>query len=556
MFEEEIKKILKKITGLKEIVLEIPPDDSLGDYSFPCFGLAKQQKRNPTEIASELKNKIKKTNSIEKIEIKGPYLNFFVNKQELAGITIRTILKQKEKYGSAKDNKKIVIESPGPNTNKPLHLGHLRNMALGLSLSKIYKKRGNKVINVDIINDRGIHICKSMLAYKKFGNNKKPNKKPDHFVGDFYILFNKKESKELEEEAINLLRKWENKDKEAIKLWKKMNSWAIKGINETYKKFGIKIDNTFFESHYYIKGKDIALEGLRKGIFEKDNNGAIIVNLEKEGLGKKVLLREDGTSVYITQDIYLAIKRYQDFKMDKMIYIVASEQIHHFKVLFAILKILGYSFAKDYYHLPYGMIYLPEGKMKSREGKIVDADNLIRDVTGLTRKEIVKRDEKISRKELEKRAEIIGLGAIKFFILNYDPLKDFVYHPEESLSFEGETGPYIQYAHARISSVLRKTKKINKVGVKGLTTTEEIRLIKLLSDYPRKIQEAATQYKPSIISNYLFDLAQSFNTFYSKYPILKSEENKKIARLNLISCIKIVLKDGLGLLGIEAPERM
>jgi len=555
MFKEKLEKFLEKEFKLKEINLEIPLKE-FGDYAFPCFQLAKKQKKNPNEIALNLTKKLKKPSYIEKIEAKGPYLNFFVNKEKLTNLVIKQILKEKAKYGSKKQNKKIVIESPGPNTNKPLHLGHLRNLALGLSLSNIYKKLGNKVTNVDIINDRGIHICQSMLAYQKYGKGKKPNKKSDHFVGDYYALYNKNHTPKIEKEVRVLLKKWEEGDKETIALWKKMNSWAITGQNETYQRFGLKIKKPYFESNHYREGKNIILKAHKKGLFKKDENGAIIVNLEKQGLGEKVLLRGDGTSVYVTQDINLAIERNKDWKMDEMVYIVASEQIYHFKVLFEVLKRLKYNFVKNYYHLPYGMIYLPEGKMKSREGTIVDADNLMNEMHNLARKEVKKRDKKISKKELDKRAEQISLGAIKYYILKFDPLKDFTYNPEKSISFEGDTGPYIQYSHARISSILRKDKKYSTSNLKLLNKEEEINLIKLLSLYPEVINKSAGHYKPSLLASYLFDLAQEFSSFYSKYPILKEEPKLKGARMALIIAIRNVLKDGLNLLGMEAPEKM
>jgi arginyl-tRNA synthetase len=558
MFEKEIKKILKNYVDEADILIEIPKNPEFGDYAFPCFSLAKKLKKNPVQIAKDLSIKIKKTNLIEKIQPLGPYVNFFINKEKLSQNTIQTILKEKEKYGTLNQKQTIVIESPGPNTNKPLHLGHLRNMAIGLSLSNILKKAGNKVINVDIINDRGIHICQSMIAYKKYGKNSKPKIKTDLFVGNFYVLYNQKlkDNPGLENESQSLLLKWEQKDPETIKLWKQMTTWALEGMKQTYDRFGLKINKAYRESEHYQKGKDLILAALKKGVLTKNKEGAVIIDLSENGLGEKVLLRTDGTSIYITQDIYLAKKRYEEFKMDKMIYIVASEQIHHFKVLFEVLKRLNFKFADKFYHLPYGMVYLPEGKMKSREGKIIDADSLLDEVVNLAKHEIKKRDPKISKKELDQRAEKIGVGAIKFFIIKYDPMKDFIYDPNKSISFEGETGPYIQYTYARLKSILRKEKSKSHVNYELLDQDLDKQLIKVLSEYPEVIKKASEEYKPSLVANYLTELSQNINTYYVKYSILKSEPELKNARLVLILACSYVLKSGLNLLGIDALEVM
>lgn len=558
MFKKEVEKILKKHVKIKEISLEIPRDSKLGDYAFPCFNLAKTLKKSPVEIAKDLAKKIKPSSSFEKIEANGPYVNFFLNKGELSEIVIKQILKEKESYGVKKENKRIVIESPSPNTNKPLHLGHLRNMALGSSLGYTFKKLGNKVFNVDLINDRGVHICKSMVAYELWGKNKKPNKKSDHFVGDFYVLFSKKtkEKTNLDSLAQECLVKWEEGDKKTLALWKKMDSWVVSGIYQTYKEFGHKIDRIYRESEHYKKGRIIVKGGLKKGIFKKDKEGAIFVDLTKNGLDKKILLRADGTSVYMTQDIYLAKKRYSDFKMDKMVYIVGSEQIYHFKVLFEILKLLNYKFAKNCYHLAYGMIYLPEGKMKSREGTIVDADDIMAETIKLAEKEIKKRFPKLSKKEVLSRAKTIGLGALKFFLLKYDSMKDFTFNPQESLSFEGETGPYVQYAYARISAILRKSKGGSKINYSLLGHPKEAELVKLLSSYPNVVEESAKQYKPNLIAHHLIKLARAFNLFYQECPVLKTDQEVKKARLALILAVSYILKDGLSLLGISVLDRM
>jgi len=513
-FKEKLTKEIKK--QVKEVYLRPTPSPELGDYS----------------LFLKYPNKIKlKSNLIERTEIKGNYLNIFINKSKFIEETLKDIDKD---YGKENQKKTILIESPGPNTNKPLHIGHLRNMALSISLSNIYKKLGNKVINVDIINDRGIHICKSMLAYQLYGKNKKPNKKSDHFVGDYYVIYSQK--KILDEKAQEMLVKWEKGDKETIALWEKMNKWAIDGMYQTYKEFGLKINKTYHESQYYNKGKNIVLEGLKKDLFKKDKEG-VVIDLGKN-LGKKVLLRADGTSIYITQDIYLAKKRYEDYKFDKLIYIVGSEQIYHFKVLFEVLKKLKYKFADNCYHLSYGMVSLPEGKMKSREGKVADADDLIENTIEL------------AKKKNKKTSKIVALAAIKFLLLKYDSKKDFIFKPEEALSFEGETGPYIQYTHARINSILKKSKPSNKIDYKKYNQ-EEFQLIKKLSEFPGIIKDSAIKYKPNLLCNYLIQLSQLFNTYYSKYEIKTSKE-----RTLLITKIKQILSTGLNLLGIEAPESM
>ena len=559
MFKKEVENFLKKYARVKEVYLEIPPSPDMGDYAFPCFQIAKELKKSPVEIAEELVKKFPERSIFRKVEARGPYINFFIDDGRISDFVIKKIMKEKERYGSFNKTKKtVVVESPSPNTNKPLHLGHLRNMILGMSIANLLRKAGCKVHAVDLINDRGVHICKSMLAYKLWGKNKQPDKKTDHFVGDFYVLFSSKAKQDssLEDKTRELLVKWEKNDKGAVALWKKMNGWAVRGIYQTYKEFGLKIEKIYRESEHYTKGRDIVLEGLKKNVFEKDKDGSIFIDLTSYGLDKKVLLRGDGTSVYITQDIYLAKKRYEDFKMDRMVYVVGSEQIYHFKVLFKILELLGYGFAKNCYHLAYGMVYLPEGKMKSREGNVVDADNIMADVTDLARKEIKKRFPNLSNKEVEKRAKIIGLGAIKFFLIKYDPLKDFTFNPKESLSFEGETGPYVQYAYARISAILRSSKTLGKADYKVLTHEKEMNLVKLLNEFPLVMEQAANNYKPSLIAHYLIKLAKSLNLFYQECPVLKEETKIKNARLHLIKAVSYVLKEGLGLLDVEVLERM
>jgi len=562
-FKEEIIKLLKKETKLDEIILEVPPNSELGDYAFPCFVLSKQMKKAPTIIAQELAKSIKPNKSIKEIKAIGPYLNFFVNKEKLSENVLKKIFDEKDCYGTQKKtNKKIIIEYPGPNTNKPLHLGHVRNMCLGYALSRILEANGNDVIHVNINNDRGVHICKSMLAYQKWGKDDSPEKskmKSDFFVGKYYVLYAQKEKQnpELEQEVQKMLEKWEEGDKETIALWKKMNKWAFDGFKETYKTFDLKFKKEYFESETYKNGKDIVLDGLKKGLFYKKEDNAVAVDLSKQGFGEKVLLRANGTTVYVTQDIYLAKLKYDNFRYDKSLYVVATEQNHHFKVLFEILKLLKFPFAEKCYHFAYGMVNLTTGKMKSREGTVVDADTLMEEVTGLAKDETKKRNKDIPEKDLDERANKIALGAIRFYILKYDPLKDILFDPKESISFEGETGPYLQYTYARINSILEKSEEKIKddIDVSLLKEKEELELIKLLSNYEDIVKQAGN-YKINTLARYLLDLAQSFNNFYHAYPVLKAEEDVKKARLLMINCVKQVLKNGLYLLGIDVLERM
>jgi len=562
-YEQEIVDLIRKETG-KELKLEQPTDRTMGDYALPCFPLAKELKKAPQIIAKELSEKIKPKGNIERIEANGPYLNFFMKKENIAEDTLKKILKEKEDYGrKKKNNKTILIEYPGPNTNKPLHLGHVRNMAIGYSFSRILEAQGNKAITVNVNNDRGIHICKSMLAYKKWGKDDNPEKskmKPDFLVGKYYVMFAKHAEKDpkLEEEAQTMLEKWEQGDKETIALWKKMNKWAFDGFKETYKKFDVKFEKEYFESETYKNGKEIVLEGLKKGIFEKDETGAIIADLTSEGYEKKVLLRANGTTVYITQDLYLAKAKYEDFKYDQSIYVVATEQNYHFKVLFSVLKKLNYPFADKCHHLAYGMVNLTTGKMKSREGTVVDADTLVDEIIALAKEETSKRHKDLPKKELEKRASQIGMAAIRFYLLKFDTIKDMLFDPKESISLEGETGPYIQYVHARCCSVLKKAgiKATGNTDFGLLKEKQEQELIMTLNKFPETVKNSAEQYKPSIIARYLIELCQSFNKFYQECPVIQEDKELEKSRIALVDCVRTVVSNGLWLLGIESPKEM
>jgi arginyl-tRNA synthetase len=541
-------------------LIEIPPNSEMGDFAFPCFSLASKLKKSPQQIAQELKIKLEKilSKSFEKIESNGPYLNFFINRKLLAVNLIKDILTKKDSFGRLnKNNKNVMIEFPSPNTNKPLHLGHLRNMSIGESISRICEFNGFNIIRANLNNDKGVHICKSMLAYKKFGKNKKPDKKtkPDHFVGDFYVMFNEKSKKNpsLEKEAQEFLKKYEAGDKETIELWKKMNKWALDGFKETYKKFGIKLDKEYYESQIYEKGKEIIYDGLKKGLFYKTDDGAIASRLIINSvLTDKILLRADKTSLYITQDIYLAKLKFEEFNLNSSIYVVANEQDYHFNVLFEILEKLGIASKQKLKHLSYGMVFLPTGKMKSREGTVVDADDLIEEIRKLMEQELKER-EKLSKKELEKRSLLIALSAIKYFLLKIESKKNMIFNPKESINLEGDTGPYLLYSYARANSILKKAKKSSQISFEELEQ-EEINLIKKLSLFKEIVVKSYNSLNPSLIANYSYELSKLFNEFYSKCPVLNSE--KESFRLKLVESFKQVLKNSLYLLGIDVLERM
>jgi arginyl-tRNA synthetase len=543
-----------------ENLIEIPPENIEFEYSFPCFRIAKQEKIPPNVVAENLKSEIKAPAFIESIECSGPYLNFHIKPK----ILLSNIFRLKEDFGRMRDSSKkkrlkYVIEYPSPNTNKPLHLGHIRNMLLGCSISNLLKYKGHEVFQVNLNNDRGIHICRSMLAYKKLGNNQEPDKKSDHYVGDYYVKYISlaKQNPSIENEARDLLRQWEEGDESTLKLWRKMNKWALDGFKETYEKLGISFDKEYFESQIYEKGKKIVMDGLKKGIFSKTEDGAIVAPLKQDhDLKDKVLIRSDGTSIYITQDIYLAYLKKMDFDYDKSIYVVGDEQIDHFKKLFAILNILG--FKADNYHLAYGLIYLPEGRMKSREGTVVDADDLIKEVENLALKEVEKRYPELGNAEKQSRATIIAMAALKFFILKFSPPKGFIFNPEESISFEGETGPYIQYCYARIESILKKSSLVLDVNINWnlLNHYKELAIIKQLNYFPEVLDAIEKSYGLHLIPQYLLTLCQAFNSFYSTCQVISEDKVLEKARLMLIFCVQIVILTGLNLLGIDTLDQM
>ncbi len=536
--EQQLKDTLKE--QLKaEISLEIPPNQAFGNFAIHAYKLKTSPK--------DLRAKLKLPDFIEKTEIKGPYLNFFIKKSHLAKEAITTSPQP------SKQQKTIIFEFPSPNTNKPLHLGHIRNMVTGQSLAQIKKATTKKVILADLRNNRGIAVCKSMLAYREWGNNQPPTKKPDHYVGDFYVKYAQeaKKNPDLEIEAKILLQQWENGEPEAIELWKKMDGWVQQGIEETYRKFNLEFDKVYRESDIYAKGADIIKKATKEGLFEVEESGAIQANLEPE-LPNKILLRSDGTAIYITQDIALAIEKYKDFNIDESVILTATEQNLHFKQHAKIMKMLGYTFTNT--HVGHGMVHLPEGRMKSREGTVVDADDFLDELVTLAKHEIKERHGDVD--DIDTRAKAIALGAIRFYMLKVDTHKDITYDPKESLAFEGETGPYIQYTHARACSILRKQAPTNVVDFNLLTDDHEQKVCQLLLQKCNAITHAAQYNKPSTITRYCIDLAQAFNEYYHACHILGQEKALTNARLALVKKTQETLQEMLDLLAIQAPESM
>lgn len=550
-------------------LLEKPPNPAMGDYSFPCFEIGRELKRNPAEFAAELSQKIKPINGIAAIKAAGPYLNFFVDSKTQSEDVLTAVLKQKNSYGTKPVQKKIrvMIEYSAPNTNKPLHIGHLRNQSIGMSLCRVFEALGYNVIKANFLNDRGIHICKSMLAYQLFGNGKTPkseNQKSDHFVGDYYVRFNTeaKANPSLETQALEMLRLWEKKDPKIRKLWKQMNQWAVTGFQTTYKNFGSEFDHWFKESDLYGQGLDLLKIGLEKKVFEEQEDGSIVCRLEQYGLPDKVILRKDKTSLYITTDLALTREKFDKFKLTSSLWIVATEQNLYFQQQFKILELLGFPWAKNCHHVYYGLVHLPEGRMKSREGKVLDADDLMADLTQTALVEVEKRFSNLTKSEKQKRSRFIALAAIKFFMLKVDTKKDFVFNPTESLSFEGETGPYLLYSYARAKSILSKAGKQTKNPTKSkadfslLSSENEQALIKLIAEYPQKIEETKASLSPHLMCHYLVSLASRFNSFYHEQPVLAAEMPLRESRIELVRAASIVLSNGMRLLGIEPLEKM
>jgi arginyl-tRNA synthetase len=551
----------------EEIALSVPPKPEMGDLAFAVFPYAKIFRTAPPKIAEMLVEELSSEAEAD-VQAEGAYVNIRINLAGGAETLIEEILEKKEAYGHSKhmEGRKIMIEFSCPNTNKPLHLGHLRNNSLGESVSRILAAVSADVQKVNLINDRGVHICKSMLAYIKEGNNTDPEKsgiKGDHLVGDFYVKYDQmaKDNPEVEEEARELLRKWEAGDPETVALWKKMNHWTISGIEETYKKTGITFDKVYFEHQTYKKGKDKVLKGLEDGVFYKEDDGSIWIDLSDIKLDKRVLLRKDGTSLYVTQDIGTAIDRHEDFPFDQLIYVVMSEQNYHFRVLFHILKRLGYSWAENLYHLSYGMVHLPEGRMKSREGTVVDADDLIAELEKLAKQEIIDKGRETEVDDVDQTAADVALGALHYFLLQVNPGRDMIFNPADSLSFSGNTGPYIQYMGARISSMLDKydesTYAEAEFKAELLDSEQERELMKLLSAFPEQVVQAADQHNPAVIVSFLYELAKTFSRFYHDIPILRNDDKNLVkTRIELSKAVLQVIQNACYLLNIPFLDKM
>ncbi|MEE9525790.1 MAG: arginine--tRNA ligase [Candidatus Woesearchaeota archaeon] len=553
--EQEIIKLLRKETKLKEINLEVPKDSSLGDYAFPCFQLSKQYKQNPIEIAMDLAKKLSLPKSVKEIREVGPYLNFFVDKQAIASDVIKNA--QKEDYGKAKDKKKTyMIEYFHANTHKGVHIGHMRNISMAEALCRILENAGYKILRVNYQGDIGPHVAKCLWGYLNL-KEKEPLTHKGTWLGKIYSKAHLKSQvdPQVEEQIKEINNKLYEKSPDVMEVWQKTRKYCLDDFNDFYKEFGIKFNKFYFESEAEGVGIEIVNKMLEKGS-AKEDDGAIIIDLDD--LGIYVLLTQDGNALYSTKDLGLAQLKQDEFKFDKSIHVTGAEQILHFKQLFKTLEILKSPMAKKSMHIPYGLVVLPEGKMSSREGTMVLFDELREKLITEAEKGIKSRHKDLTKKEIDKRKMQIAYSALKFSMINRENNKDIVFDWEKALDFEGETGPYIQYAHARISSILKKYGKAvqQKIKSAALDTDEDAKLILLLTKFPEKVEESAKSYKPHLVARYLLDLAQAFNEFYHACPILQSDEDTKLARLNLILAVQQVLKNGLNLLGIEAPEAM
>ncbi len=573
-----VEHLYKHSIKENDVLLNATRKEFEGDYTVVVFPFTKIARKAPPAVAEELGNYL--VDNVELVEgfniIKG-FLNLSISGAYWAKFLLQ--IAAQEDYGSlAANGEKVVIEYSSPNTNKPLHLGHIRNNLLGWSMSKMLEKAGFDVKRVQIINDRGIHICKSMLAWKKFGNGETPESsgmKGDHLVGKYYVLYNNEEKKQKEalkaagkeneeaailQEARQMLLKWEENDPEVRDMWNMMNGWVFSGFNETYERLGVSFDKLYYESNTYLLGKNAIEQGLKKEIFYKKDDGSVWIDLEDAKLDQKLVLRSDGTSVYMTQDIGTAQERYSDYKMDKSIYVVGDEQDYHFKVLFEILKRLGESYAEGLYHLSYGMVELPEGKMKSREGTVVDADDLMTQVVQIAKEESLERGD-VSDLSEEKQQEIwrrIGMAALKYHMIRVSPRKTMIFDPKESVDIQGQSGPFIQYSCVRVNSVLKKAGEWDADMLQYTTPEEqEKNLLVMLQRYSHVVEEGVKNYDPSLIANYAYELSKSFNKFYHDINILKSPDGEtKAFRLVLTKVVGRTLESALDLLGIQVPERM
>lgn len=585
---DAFKALFDHELAIEEVALQPTRKEFEGSHTFVCFPYARISKKKPEETATVIgEYLVEHVDMVKGFNVVKGFLNIVLT--DKTWIDLFSKIWAADNYGVQPPNgKEVMVEYSSPNTNKPLHLGHLRNNFLGWSVSEILKANGYNVHKVQIINDRGIHICKSMVAWLKYGEGATPEstgKKGDKLVGDYYVKFDQEYKKQIAElvdggmdkakaekeapimkEAQELLLKWEQKDPDTYALWEKMNGWVYEGFDATYKQMGVDFDKLYYESQTFLLGKDEAMKGVEKGIFFKKEDGSVWVDLTEEGLDEKLLLRADGTSVYMTQDIGTAILRYRDYpKISQQIYTVGNEQEYHFKVLFMILDKIGYEWAKECYHLSYGMVDLPSGKMKSREGTVVDADDLMAEMINTAREhtEELGKIDGFTEEQAAELYEILGLGALKYFLLKVDPRKRMLFDPNESIQFQGNTGPFIQYTHARIAAILRKAEQLKLTPEdKDLTALDtlqpvELSLIFTLKDYPEKVKEAGENYSPDIIAQYVYDLAKEYNRFYQEVSIFNEEDETALKfRVALSAKVAEVINKGMGLLGAHVPERM
>ena len=583
--QEAVSSLYGQQVPEKMVQLQKTRSEFEGNLTLVVFPFLKISKKNPEQTAQEIGQYLADhCEAVAGYNVVKGFLNLVI--APAAWLALLNDINANEHYGERQANENsplVMIEYSSPNTNKPLHLGHVRNNLLGWSLAQIMQANGNRVVKTNIVNDRGIHICKSMLAWLKYGNGETPEtsgKKGDHLIGDYYVAFDKhyrEEVKQLVEsgmdeeqakqeaplikEAHEMLVKWENNDPEVRALWQKMNNWVYAGFDETYKKMGVSFDKIYYESQTYLKGKAKVEEGLAKGLFERHADNSVWADLTNEGLDQKLLLRSDGTSVYMTQDIGTAEMRFQDYPIDKMIYVVGNEQNYHFQVLSILLDRLGFKWGKELVHFSYGMVELPNGKMKSREGTVVDADDFMALMVSDAKKtseELGKFDD-MSEDERNEIARIVGMGALKYFILKVDARKNMLFNPEESIDFNGNTGPFIQYTYARIRSILRKAGEqgASEAPLTAVLSDKETELIQKMSEYGAAVEQAGKDYSPSGIANYCYELTKVFNQFYHDYSILnEADEQKKLVRLVIARNVAKVIRNGMALLGIEVPERM
>jgi len=571
-YATEVLGSAEAITASGSLSVQKPPKPEMGDIAFPLFIYAKALRTAPFKIATLLRDRLAARQDLPEGEVfaSGPYLNVRADIGALTKQVYQAVTEEGDTYGtnSSLSGKRIMIEFSCPNTNKPLHLGHLRNDAIGESVSAILRANGADVRKVNLINNRGVHICKSMLAYQKFGNKETPESsglKGDHLVGKYYVKFSQweKEDPSATLQAQQMLKKWEEGDTEVLALWKQMNQWTLDGLAQTYAKTGVSFDEYYYESDTYMLGRDTVWEGLEQGVFYKEEDGSIWIDLAPINLDKKVLLRKDGTSLYLTQDIGTAISRHADWPFDSLIFVVASEQMYHFKVLFHVLERLGYPWASALHHLSYGMVNLPDGKMKSREGTVVDADTLFDELTQLALAEIKEKEREDDVKDVLKTSEAIALGALNYYLLQTNPTKDMVFNPTESISFSGNTGPYLQYMGARISSMLRKFEEVQDkykdilFDSSLLALQEERELVKLIAVFKEVVEEAGRDLNPATICAYLYDLSRLFSKYYHDHPILRAPSLELVkARIVLVTMVFQVFRNAYSLVGIPFLESM